>query len=274
MDRLLRLGLIVLGVVIAVAAVLWLAQRRLIFLPDRAVPATPDLVEAVELTTTDGLSLDAWFLPADGAGPVATVAIFNGNAGNRANRLALGRALAREGFGVLLTDYRGYGGNPGTPSEAGLALDALAAHDFLRSRHDVDTDRLIYFGESLGAAVAIGLAVDHPPAALVLRSPFTSLADVAAVHFPFLPTGLLLRDRFANLERVPSVEAPVLVIAGTDDRIVPRGQSRQVHDAAGGPTQFVEVDGAGHNDAALVAGPMVVDAVTAFADRLGMGAGD
>ena len=124
---------------------------------------------------------------------------------------------------MLLLDYRGYVGNPGSPSEDGLLADARAARAYLLSRADVDPARLVYFGESLGAAVAVALAAEHPPAALILRSPFTSLADIAAVHYPFLPAGLMLRDRYESIERIGRVRAPLLVVAGQRDRIVPFG---------------------------------------------------
>ena len=159
---------------------------------------------------------------------------------------------------MLLFDYRGYGNSAGSPDERGLALDARAARRYLLSRPDVDAAGLVYFGESLGAAVAVELAAEHPPAALVLRSPFTSMADVGAYHYPILPVRLLLRDRYAAIDRIAHVRAPLLVIAGGNDRIVPLEQSRRVHDAARSPKAFVIIEGADHNDAALNAGPIVV----------------
>ena len=186
--------------------------------------------------------------------------MFNGNAGNRAYRSGLARAFRAHGVAVLLFDYRGYGGNEGRPTEAGLAFDARAARAYLATRADVDPQRVVYFGESLGAAVAIGLAVEHPPAALVLRSPFTSLADVGRVHYPFLPVRWLLRDRFQSLERIAQIASPVLVIAGDRDRVVPLEQSRQLYAAASAPKRLVIISGADHNDEALVAGPEVIQA--------------
>ena len=165
---------------------------------------------------------------------------------------------ASHGVSVLLFDYRGYGDSAGSPDERGLALDARAARRYLLSRPDVDAARLVYFGESLGAAVAVELAAEHPPAALVLRSPFTSMADVGSYHYPILPVRLLLRDRYAAIDVIAQVRAPLLVIAGDADSIVPLEQSRRVHDAARSPKAFVVIQGADHNDAALNAGPIVV----------------
>ena len=186
--------------------------------------------------------------------------MFNGNAGNRAYRSGLARAFREHGVAVLLFDYRGYGGNEGRPTEAGLAFDARAARAYLATRADVDPQRVVYFGESLGAAVAIGLAVEHPPAALVLRSPFTSLADVGRLHYPFLPVRWLLRDRFQSLERIAQIASPVLVIAGDRDSVVPLEQSRQLYAAASAPKRLVIISGADHNDEALAAGPEVIQA--------------
>ena len=137
---------------------------------------------------------------------------------------------------MLLFDYRGYGGNSGRPSENGLAADARAAQAWLAAQPDVE--RVVYFGESLGAAVAIGLAVERPPAALVLRSPFTSLADVGAVHYPWLPVRRLLLDRYPSIERIGSLSAPLMVIAGDRDDIVPESLSKRLYDAAAEPKRF------------------------------------
>jgi fermentation-respiration switch protein FrsA (DUF1100 family) len=194
--------------------------------------------------------------------------VFHGNGGNRADRAPLAQAFAARGYDVLLVDYRGYGGNPGTPSEAGLILDSKAAVTYLESRPGVDTDSVVYFGESLGAAVAITVAQDRPPFALILRSPFTSLTDMASTHYPFLPTGLLLRDRYPSLDTVGMLDVPVLVVAGSNDTIVPITQSRDIYDASTGPRRFVTIEGADHNDPALTHGPLLIDEVTMFLDGI------
>ncbi len=249
------------AVVVFVGAV-WLFQRRLIYLPSQRLADLPAWVEDVGYETADGLTLRAWFLPVPDA--TATVLVFNGNAGNRSGRLPLADALRERGFAVLLVDYRGYGGNPGRPSETGLASDARAALSYALSRPEVDPSRIAYFGESLGAAVALRLASEDPPAGLILRSPFSSLAAVASVHYPFLPNSWLLRDHYPNIELIADVDVPVLVIAGSADRIVPLEQSRALFDAARRPHRFVTVEGADHNDWALLAGEESVEAITAF----------
>lgn len=248
----------------AILGVLYLFQRSLIYLPSQDVPDAPEGVAEVTYETEDGLTLSAWFVRS--AGNRGSVIVFNGNAGNRANRLPLGQALAEAGYSVLLTDYRGFGGNRGTPSESGLAIDARAALDYMADR--VGTDRLVYYGESLGAGVGIGLAAEEPPAALILRSPFTSLADVASVHYPFLPASLLLIDRYENSARIRDVQVPALFVAGTADTIVPAGQTRELYDAASEPKELLMVEGAGHNDRALLDGDDIVEAVVEFLDRV------
>lgn len=246
--------------------VLWITQRRLIYLPlnQRVPPAESVLprAEEVEFETEDGLSLGAWFVP--GSRDTA-VLVFNGNAGHRAHRAPLAEALSNEGFSVLLLDYRGYGGNPGSPSEAGLASDARAARAWLEARPDVD--RIAYFGESLGGAVAVGLAMEEAPEALILRSPFTSLADVGRVHYPYLPVRLLLWDRYQAIDGVGELEVPTLVIAGERDGIVPVEQSRAVYEAAREPKRLVVIPGADHNDHDLLAGERLVEEIVAFLEE-------
>lgn len=255
--------LVVLAVLMAPAIGLWALQRHLIYFPDRSTPAV-DIMgpgwEEVSYATTDGLTLRGWYRRSERDRP--TVVVLSGNAGNRADRASLGSGLAARGLGALLTDYRGYGGNPGHPTEEGLAGDARAAVAFVREL--AAGSQLVYFGESLGAAVAVELASVDPPAALVLRSPFTSLADVARVHYPWLPVDSLLKDRYPSDERIRSVLAPTLVIAGDADSIVPIDQSRAICEAAPGCEQLVAIPGADHNDPALVSGPRMLNEVVTF----------
>lgn len=262
-------GLIVVAAVLALA---WALQRSLMYFPLGDVP-TPaavglDGVEPVRFTTEDELTLDGWFVHSRPAPARATVIVFNGNAGNRAYRAPIAAALQARGLNVLLFDYRGYGGNPGSPTEAGLTFDARAARAYVATRPDVDPDRIVYFGESLGAAVATTLAVEHPPAALILRSPFASMADIGSVHYPFLPVRRLLRDRFDSIDRIALVRAPLLVVAGDRDRIVPPDHTQRLFAAAASPKTSITIRDADHNDHALAAGPALIDAVVKFLESV------
>jgi pimeloyl-ACP methyl ester carboxylesterase len=256
-------GLVV--VVLVVVTLAYVFQRRLIYLPTGGpVPAAAQVLAGardVRLTTSDGLTLGAWFVPATGRDLGYTVLVANGNGGNRTHRTELAEALRAEGFDVLLFDYRGYGGNAGDPTEEGLALDVRAAHAYLAGDLRIPDEKMVYFGDSLGGGVVTELAVAHPPAGLLLRSPFTELADTAAEHYPFLPVRLLLKDRYPVAEHVRRVRVPTAVVFGSVDSVVPPAQSRAVANAAAGPVTVVEIRGADHNDPVLLAGSRVVGAV-------------
>ena len=263
---------VVMAVVLFVVLFCWAFQRRLIYLPSSGtLPSAATMLTGardVQLTTTDGLRLGAWYVPARGEAGTFTVLVANGNAGDRSMRAPLARALENQGFGVLLFDYRGYGGNPGSPSEDGLARDVRAARQFL-IEEGVPDNRLLYYGESLGAAVVAELATAHPPGGLVLRSPFTDLASVGQIHYPFLPVRALLKDRFPVAEYVARVAVPITVVYGTADSIVPPEESRRSVAAAPGPTRLVAVEGADHNDPALLDGDVLVQAVVDQASESG-----
>lgn len=259
--------------VVAVAYVvlcgaLYALQRRIVFVsagsrPDPVASGAGD-VEVLEVRTADGLGLNAWFAPPP---PDGRVALFlHGNAGtigHRAGRIAPFRAA---GWGVLLLDWRGYGGNPGDPSEEGLARDARAAYDLLRAR-GVAAERIVIWGESLGTALAVRLGGEVASAAVVLEAPFTSMIDMAHRQYPFVPAERLLKDRFESLARMPRVTAPVLVLHGSDDRLIPPDMGRAL--AAAAPDgRFVLVEGAGHNDLGeFGVVPAGIDFVTGKAGR-------
>ena len=262
--------LVVVLVVVVVLAALTVFQRQLIYLAgNEAVPPIAEVLPGGTewtLETDDGLELTAWFAEASATREDGmTVLVAPGNAGNRSHRVPLADALTDAGFDVLLVDYRGYGGNPGSPSEAGLALDIRAAYDAVL-HSGVPAERLLLFGESLGGAVVTGLATQVPAAGLVLRSPFVDLASVAADAYPFLPVRWLLKDQLPVLEPIRDVGIPVAVVYGTADSIVDPAQSRRVAEAAPNTVAVVAVEGADHNDAALGYGPQVVAAVEAVAD--------
>ena len=254
--------------VVAYAALvggLYLFQRQLLYFPDRNRPELFGLeqlgVREITLSTEDGLSLLSWYLPARPGQPV--IAYFHGNGGHigyRAERLL---RFAREGFGVLMAEYRGYGSNPGTPSEIGFYADGRAALSFLE-REGVALNRLVLYGESLGSGVAVELAAQHEVAALILEAPPTSVAEVAQCHFPYVPAARLVTDRFDSLSRIGKVRAPILILHGDSDRVVPMRFGRALFDAAPEPKEGWFAPGAGHEDLARYGS---LDVVVGFIDR-------
>ena len=265
-----RVVLTLLAAAALLLSLLWVFQRHLIYLPATTTVGSAGAVmpgaRDVELQTSDGLSLGAWYVPARTPDRGIAVLVANGNAGDRSVRAPLARALAQRGITVLLFDYRGYGGNPGSPSEDGLARDVRAARDYLVDEAGWPPDRIVYYGESLGTGVVTELATEHPPAGLVLRSPFVDLASVGQAHYPFLPVRLLLRDEYPLAELLADVTVPVTVVYGDRDSIVPPEQSRAVADAAPTLHEVVVVSGADHNDRSLLDGAALVRAVIDLAD--------
>jgi uncharacterized protein len=230
----------------------------LIFFPDRHVPAPPAGVEERWIATADGVRLHAWY--AGVPGKTATLVWAHGNAGNIGMRADVLLALAARGLNVLAFDYRGYGRSEGRPSEAGVYLDAEAAYDSERAR-GVPAERLIAFGESLGAAVAIHLAEHRPCAGVVLVSPFTRISDVARHHYG--PLGLLAGRRFDSLTRAPGLGVPVFVAHGDADEIVPIALGERLFAALRAPKRFFRAVGAHHND--VFSSPGLLTAIAAFA---------
>jgi fermentation-respiration switch protein FrsA (DUF1100 family) len=257
--------------VAAVILVPVLLEKRLIYFPFRDLDVTPkDLglrFEEARVAAEDGVALHGWFLPVEGSR--YTVVVCHGNAGNISHRLD--RALlmhAKLKTDVFLFDYRGYGLSEGSPDEQGTYRDARAALRYLITARGVDRANLIVFGESLGAAVALQLALEEPVRALVLEAPFTSIADMAGNVLPFVPVGRLLRTRYDNLAKIPGLRVPLLVLHGDRDATVPFAQGRRLFEAAPEPKQFFAIRGADHNDTYLVGGDLYWQAWRDFLDGL------
>jgi fermentation-respiration switch protein FrsA (DUF1100 family) len=243
--------------------------RDLIYFPspDLPPPAVVGLpgAEEIEFVTDDGLTLGGWFVEPSPPATGITVLVCNGNGNNRGTRAPLAARLAARGIGTFLFDYRGYGGNAGSPTEEGLAADARAARRYLGTRRDVDDGRVVYFGESLGSAVAVTLSAERPPLALILRSPFTSLVEMGRHHYPALPVDVLLLDRFLSIDRITKISVPLLVLAGDRDSVVPLVQTRRLYEAAASTSKrLVIFEGLDHNDYDLLAGPKVIAEITEF----------
>jgi fermentation-respiration switch protein FrsA (DUF1100 family) len=243
-----RLVALLVGLYLAVVAAVYLFQRRLQYFPDRSDPPAPAGVEDVRLEAADGTPLRAWHWPQKRG---TTVLVLHGNAGNRADRRHLGEGLAALGYGAFLLDYRGYGGSGGAPTEAGLLADAEAAVRWLRARGE---ERLVYYGESLGCGVVAALAAREPPRGVVFHAGADSLVHVAKKAYPWLPVGLLMRDRFDAAARMRGVACPVLAVHGEDDTLIEPARGRALLDAAAGRKEWWLVPGAGHNDIVDAAG--------------------
>lgn len=253
MPLVLRVLLLVLAGYAGLCLLVYCFQARLVFFPGQAPrvdPAAFGLVHReVELTTSDGERLHGWFFPR--AEALGAVLVCHGNAGSIENRLELARAFLGLGWAVLLFDYRGYGKSSGAPSEAGTYLDAEAAHDHLVRVEGFAPGRIVLHGESLGGAVALELALRRPCAGLILESAFTSIPDMAAEVYPFLPARLLARIRYDNLAKVGRLGVPLLVVHSPADEIVPFAHGERLYAAARGKKRFLATGG-GHNDGGFV----------------------
>jgi uncharacterized protein len=218
-----------------------------IYHPSRMLAADPSSVglafRDVAFTAADGVSLHGWLIP--GRTPT-TLLYSHGNAGNIADRLPIARLLADElGVGLFLYDYRGFGRSEGAPSEAGLVRDAIGARAALL-REGVAAEHVVYLGRSLGAAVTMDLALAHPPRAVVMEAPFTSVRAMANTVLP--GAGSLFRTRWDSLAKVSRLRAPLLVLHGDADGVVPYAQGRALFAAAPEPKTFFTIRGGGHYD--------------------------
>ncbi|MDP1716601.1 MAG: alpha/beta hydrolase [Burkholderiales bacterium] len=266
---------IVAAVAIAYAAIvllLFIFQSRLVYFPQigREIAATPQAYalefESVNIATEDGETLHAWWVPAQDAR--VTILFFHGNAGNISHRIDYLRMFRKLGLATLIFDYRGYGNSTGTPSEAGTYRDAVAAWRWLTQTRGLGPENIVYVGESLGGAVASGLAEQHAPRALVLLSTFTSAPDLGAQVYPFIPVRLISRFSYDNLARIGRIKVPVLVAHSRDDDIVPFAHGRRIFEAAGEPKQFLEMRG-GHNDGFIFMREEWVGVLAAFLEQHG-----
>ena len=233
---------------LALAALLYLTQRSLMYFPDtqRLHPSDAGLrqAEEVALQSADGVRVSVWHVAPREDMPV--IIYFQGNGGGLKLRAERFKKLTADGTGLVALNYRGYGGSDGKPSETGIILDAKAAYDFAASRYGAG--RIVLWGESLGTGVAVALAAENPVARVLLESPYTSIADVAASVYWFVPVRLLLVDSFRSDQRIAKVTAPVLVVHGERDNVVRFTFGERLYELIPGPKQFIRLPNAGHND--------------------------
>lgn len=244
--------------------------EALLFQPSRGDPGKPPVLaetpgEALVLKTSDGVRIQGWWYDRRPGDAAPAVLFLHGNAGDISHRTPIAQGLLEQGFSVLLLEYRGYGGSEGRAGEEGLSLDAEAGMDFLEERVG-NPGRIVIFGRSMGGAVAARLAATRPSGGLILESSFTSLEAMAGTLYPFLPGFLFrrLRGRFDTLESVKDVRAPIFVIHGAQDEIVPFRMGEALFAGAAEPKEWLTIDGAGHNDTFWVGGDAYFEAIGAF----------
>ena len=232
----------------AIAALAYFAQRSLMYFPERTrtAPAAAGFPQAeeIELTTSDGERVIAWHVPPRDERPV--VLYFHGNGGALSWRAERFARIVAEGTGLVALSYRGYGGSTGSPSEAGLLRDAEAIYAYAAARYPVE--RLVPFGESLGSGVAVALAAEHKVGKLILEAPFTSAVDIGAAAYPFLPVRLLMHDTFRSDQRIGKVSAPVLLLHGERDTVVPIRYGERLYALISAPKKFVRFAEGHHSD--------------------------
>lgn len=238
---------IILSILCLIMLLIYAFQRRLIYFPEQYTPKLHDYhatdMELVTLQTNDNLKLTSWYKPAINNQP--TFLFLHGNAGHIGYRMPLVRQFINKGFGIFLLEYRGYGGNKGSPTEDGLYEDGRTALQFLAQR-GVESKQLVLYGESLGTGVATKLAVEYPFCALILQSPFTSLVSLSRYHYPWLI--LKPKDKFNSLERMKQIHVPLLILHGKQDQVVPIEEGIHLFKQANEPKKILAFDDKNHNN--------------------------
>jgi fermentation-respiration switch protein FrsA (DUF1100 family) len=262
-NGLLKLLLAVAAVYAGILALVFAFQSRLVYFPLKGEYAvTPQArglaFERVTLRTEDHEQLAAWWIPAAGQAR-GSVLLFHGNAGNIAHRVDYAAMFYKLGYNTLLVDYRGYGESSGEPSEAGTYRDAVASWSWLTQTRGLKPADIVVFGESLGGGIATWLAAREKPRALILASTFTSVPDMGAAIYPWLPVRLISRIHYDNLANLALIEVPLMIAHSPNDEIIPYAQGRRLYAAAKAPKSFLELNG-GHNEGFVFArGEWVAD---------------
>lgn len=226
---------------------LYVMQRNMIYFPARYVPELIDGVEVVKITTDDGQKIQGWYIDG-GDHDKPAILLFHGNAGNHGHRIHKVQFYVQAGYRVLIAGYRGYGGNGGTPSEAGFYKDGNHYIEWLKVNKRISVQDLVLYGESIGSGTATHLARQYDIKALILETPFDSLLNVAATKYFFVPVRLLLKDRFLNSDKIHQINAPLLILHGKNDRVIPFSSAEALFDKALEPKEFISFPQANHNN--------------------------
>ena len=252
-------------------------EKGFIFYPDKDVYSTPDdwglEYDDVIFQTEDGLKLHGWFIPGKTesltANNLHTLLWFHGNAGNISHRLENIKMLYdRVPVNIFIFDYRQYGKSEGRISEQGTYIDAKAAFEYLRSRRDINHEKIVFFGRSLGSALAVDLAINEKCCGLILETPFTSMKELAKTLFPYIPVGYILQTKYDCITKIRDVKTPILILHGDRDELVPIEQGKTLYEAANEPKEFYTIPGATHNDTYIVGGEEYFNVIKRFVNKL------
>ena len=257
--------IIIAGVFAAVAGYLFVFQSNYVYYPGRTLSTDPGDIglsfENISFETTDGVKLSGWFIPCDS--PRGVILFCHGNAGNISHRLDSIQIFHRLGLGVFIFDYRGYGQSEGKPSESGTYRDVEAAWQYLVEERQVIPDKIIVFGRSLGGAIAAWQARSHKPGALILESTFTSVPNLAAELYPYLPVKLLSRFKYDTEVYLEGVHCPVLIVYSPDDEMMPYRHGQRLFEVAKEPKEFLEISGS-HNEGFINSGKRYEEGLNTF----------
>jgi fermentation-respiration switch protein FrsA (DUF1100 family) len=256
------------GLYIGLLVVLTAFQSRLIYFPQRDIIATPDEIglsyEDVYFEAPDGVKLSGWFIPAEDSRGV--ILYCHGNGGNISHHLEFIRIYHRLGLSTFVFDYRGFGRSEGKPTEQGTYLDAEGAWRYLVEDRNIPPTEIIIFGRSLGGPIAARLGRDYKPKALIIESAFTSVRDIAADLYPYLPVRFMSRFDYNTMDYLRGVRSPVLIVHSRDDEIVPFKHGRRLFEAAGEPKEFLEITGS-HNEGFMTSGRFYEEGLNFFVSK-------
>ena len=259
---------IVVSVYVVFVIILWFFQSRLVYFPQREITMTPDKIglsyDEISFDASDGVKLSGWFIPAENSRGM--VLFCHGNAGNISHRLESILVFNRLSLDVFIFDYRGYGQSEGKPTEEGTYLDAEAAWDYLVENRQADPAGIIIFGRSLGGAVASWLAKERTPGALIVESTFTSIPDIGAEAYPFLPVRLMSRFDYSTVDFIHGVTCPVLIVHSRDDELISFNHGLKIFEASNEPKDLLEISGS-HNDGFLISAEKYEDGLNHFISR-------
>jgi fermentation-respiration switch protein FrsA (DUF1100 family) len=267
-KRLFGIFICIFAIYVVFLAALVVGQRNLMYFPDAADfdPAKVGLPGFTRLTyrTADGVDIHGFYAP-----PIQphrlTLIFFQGNAGSLGWRAEKIKHWRRYGFGVMLATYRGYAGNKGTPTEAGLYYDARAAIAALKP-FGVTRNNMIFYGESLGTGIATQMAAEDPPAGVILETPYTSLPDVGTIRYPLVPIFWIMQDKYMSIDKIAHIKSPLLVIQAGKDHVIPPILAQRLFNAANPPKNFITNPSADHNT--VYASPLIIEQIVGFLQKV------